>query len=87
MYLWATLFSGTVVWLSIANTQIFVLAVATAGAVLTLLLMSMPRLRWWDRRGPGQPASRAGPAGGPGPQPGGEPLAPLAAGEHASRSR
>ena len=81
MYLWATLFSGAVVWLSIANTQLFVLAVATVAAVLTLLLMSMPRLRWWDRRGPGQKAKRAS------PQPGGEPLAPLAAGEHAGRSR
>ena len=81
MYLWATLFSGTVVWLSIAKTQLFVLAVATAAAVLTLLLMSMPRLRWWDRRGPGQPAKRAG------PEPGVEPLAPLATGEHAGRSR
>jgi UDP-GlcNAc:undecaprenyl-phosphate GlcNAc-1-phosphate transferase len=80
MYLWATLFSGTVVWLSIAKTQLFVLAVATAAAVLTLLLMSMPRLRWWDR-GRRQPAERAG------PQPDSEPLAPLAAGEHASRSR
>lgn len=80
MYLWATLFSGTVVWLSIAKTQLFVLAVATAAAVLTLLLMSMPRLRWWDR-GRRQPAERAG------PQPDSEPLAPLAAGEHAGRSR
>jgi hypothetical protein len=32
MYLWATLFSGTVVWLSIAKTQLFVLAVATAAS-------------------------------------------------------
>jgi UDP-GlcNAc:undecaprenyl-phosphate GlcNAc-1-phosphate transferase len=56
MYLWATLFSGTVVWLSIAKTQLFVLAVATAAAVLALLLMSMPRLRWWERRRrPGRP--------------------------------
>ena len=61
MYLWATLFSGTVVWLSIARTQLFVLAVATLAAVLTLLLMSMPRLRWWDRRRkPGPRAQHAG---------------------------
>jgi UDP-GlcNAc:undecaprenyl-phosphate/decaprenyl-phosphate GlcNAc-1-phosphate transferase len=82
MYLWATLFSGTVVWLSIAKTQLFVLAVATLAAVLTLLLMSMPRLRWWDRRGkPAQPDPKAG------PQPAtGEPLAPLAAGESVPHS-
>lgn len=81
MYLWATLFSGTVVWLSIANTQIFVLAVATVAAVLTLLLMSMPRLRWWDRRGTtGQRAQHAV------PQPAaGKSLAPSAAGEPSPR--
>ena len=54
MYLWATLFAGTVVWLSIARTPLFVLAVITVVAVLLLLLMSMPRLRWWERR-PGRP--------------------------------
>ena len=52
MYLWAALFSGTVVGLSITKTPLFVLAVATAAAVLALLLMSMPRLRWWERRRP-----------------------------------
>ncbi len=50
MYLWAALFAGAVVWLSIARTPLFVLAVITAAAVLLLLLMSMPRLRWWERR-------------------------------------
>jgi UDP-GlcNAc:undecaprenyl-phosphate/decaprenyl-phosphate GlcNAc-1-phosphate transferase len=65
MYLWATLFSGTVVWLSIAKTQLFVLAVATAAAVLALLLMSMPRLRWWERRRrPLRPAAPASPQPG-----------------------
>ena len=49
MYLWAALFSGVVVWLSIAKTPLFELAVITVGAVLVLLLMSMPRLRWWER--------------------------------------
>ena len=52
MYLWATLFAGAVVWLSIARTPLFVLAVITAAAVLLLLMMSMPRLRWWERAGP-----------------------------------
>jgi UDP-GlcNAc:undecaprenyl-phosphate GlcNAc-1-phosphate transferase len=49
MYLWAALFSGIVVWLSIAKTPLAVLAVITVAAVLLLLLMSMPRLRWWER--------------------------------------
>jgi UDP-GlcNAc:undecaprenyl-phosphate/decaprenyl-phosphate GlcNAc-1-phosphate transferase len=49
MYLWATLFSVAIVWLSIAKTQLFVLAVTTLLAVGALLLMSMPRLRWWER--------------------------------------
>jgi UDP-GlcNAc:undecaprenyl-phosphate/decaprenyl-phosphate GlcNAc-1-phosphate transferase len=49
MYLWATLFSGAVVWLSIAKTPLFALAVITVAALLMLLLMSMPRLRWWER--------------------------------------
>jgi len=58
MYLWAALFSGTVVWLSIADTQLFVFALTTLAAVLVLLLMSMPRLRWW-RRGSARAAIRA----------------------------
>jgi UDP-GlcNAc:undecaprenyl-phosphate/decaprenyl-phosphate GlcNAc-1-phosphate transferase len=49
MYLWATLFSVAIVWLSIAKTQLFVLAVTTLVAAGALLLMSMPRLRWWER--------------------------------------
>ncbi len=49
MYLWAGLFSGTVVWLSITKTPLFVFIVVTLAAVLALLLMSMPRLRWWRR--------------------------------------
>ena len=56
MYLWATLFSGVVVWLSIAKTPLFALAVITVAALLLLLLMSMPRLRWWEH------GRRAGPA-------------------------
>ena len=50
MYLWAALFAGAVVWLSIARTPLFVLAVITAAAVLLLLMMSMPRLRWWEKQ-------------------------------------
>jgi UDP-GlcNAc:undecaprenyl-phosphate/decaprenyl-phosphate GlcNAc-1-phosphate transferase len=74
MYLWATLFSGTVVWLSIAKTQLVVLAAATVAAVLVLLLMSMPRLRWWERnRRPVTGAHQAGQPPGAGdarPSPG-----------------
>ena len=49
LYLWATLFSAAIVWLSIARTPLFVFAVTTVVAIVTLLLMSMPRLRWWER--------------------------------------
>jgi UDP-GlcNAc:undecaprenyl-phosphate/decaprenyl-phosphate GlcNAc-1-phosphate transferase len=61
MYLWAALFSGGVVWLSLEKTQEagaanhhghpfvwFVLI--TIGALAVLLLMSLPRLRWWQRQ-------------------------------------
>ncbi len=49
MYLWATLFAGGIVSLSIAKTPLSVLAVTTLAAMLVLLMMSMPRLRWWER--------------------------------------
>jgi UDP-GlcNAc:undecaprenyl-phosphate/decaprenyl-phosphate GlcNAc-1-phosphate transferase len=60
MYLWAAAFSGTVVWLSIQKTvqhgnsnhhgaPIFVFVIITALAFAVLLLLSMPRLRWWQR--------------------------------------
>jgi UDP-GlcNAc:undecaprenyl-phosphate GlcNAc-1-phosphate transferase len=50
MYLWAALFSGGIVWMSVTRTPLFVLAVTTLAAILVLLLMSMPRLRWWERK-------------------------------------
>ncbi len=61
MYLWAAVFSGTVVWLSIEKTKqpsaanhhgepVLVFVAITVAAVAALLLMSMPRLRWWERR-------------------------------------
>jgi len=62
MYLWATLFSGVVVWLSIAKTPLFALAVITVAALLLLLLMSMPRLRWWERGRRARPATAGGSA-------------------------
>ena len=50
MYLWAALFAGTVVLLSIMRTKLLVLALVTVAGVMVLLLASMPRLRWWTRR-------------------------------------
>jgi UDP-GlcNAc:undecaprenyl-phosphate/decaprenyl-phosphate GlcNAc-1-phosphate transferase len=64
MYLWAALFAGTVVWLSIAKTPLIVLAMTTLAAMLALLLMSMPRLRWWER---GRRAAAAAAAAAAGP--------------------
>ena len=73
MYLWAALFSSAVVSLSILGRPSWVFATITVGAVLLLLLMSMPRLRWWGRRqrlaaaaaGPAVPAGSVGPASPP----------------------
>ena len=50
MYLWAGLFAGSVVWLSIIRSKLFVLAIITAAAMLALLFMSMPRPRHRCRR-------------------------------------
>jgi UDP-GlcNAc:undecaprenyl-phosphate/decaprenyl-phosphate GlcNAc-1-phosphate transferase len=51
MYLWATLFAASVVWLSIVRTSLYILIIVTGAAVLALalLLVSMPRLRPWAR--------------------------------------
>ena len=62
MYLWAALFAGSVVWLSIAQTPLFVLVIVTVGAMLALLFVSMPRLRPWAR-GAAQPVTGPGAAG------------------------
>ncbi len=71
MYLWAALFAGTVVLLSIMRTKLLILGIVTVGGVLVLLLASMPRLRWWNRQGQLRLAANlAGPvpsAAGPGP--------------------
>jgi len=58
MYLWAALFSVTVVSLSVVRSRLVVLEAATIIAVLTLLPVTMPRLRPW-RSG----AARTPPAG------------------------
>jgi hypothetical protein len=66
MYLWTMLFSGTVVWLSVAETPVWILAGVTLIAVLALLLMSMPRFRFWNRaRPPGRAARRHSPPPAP----------------------
>src|SRR5690348_2492516 len=57
MYLWAALFSGTVILLSIVRTPLFVLAIVTVAAVLFLLLVTMPRLRPWSRATVGEGAA------------------------------
>jgi UDP-GlcNAc:undecaprenyl-phosphate/decaprenyl-phosphate GlcNAc-1-phosphate transferase len=75
MYLWAALFAGSVVWLSIAQTPLLVLVIVTVGAMLALLFVSMPRLRPWAR-------AAAQPATGPG---GAAPAAVLPIGAHARR--
>jgi UDP-GlcNAc:undecaprenyl-phosphate/decaprenyl-phosphate GlcNAc-1-phosphate transferase len=60
MYLWAALFAGSVVWLSIVQTPLLVLVIVTVGAMLALLLVSMPRLRPWARPAAVQPAAGKG---------------------------
>ena len=47
MYLWAALFSGAVVGLSVIRVALIWLAVATVGAVVALVLATMPKLRPW----------------------------------------
>jgi UDP-GlcNAc:undecaprenyl-phosphate GlcNAc-1-phosphate transferase len=67
MYLWATVFSALVVWFATVKTPLFVFAVITFAAVVALLVMSMPRLRWWQRGRGRRPAVAGGPAAAAGP--------------------
>jgi UDP-GlcNAc:undecaprenyl-phosphate/decaprenyl-phosphate GlcNAc-1-phosphate transferase len=57
MYLWAALFAGSVVWLSIVRTPVTILAIVTVAAMLALLLVSMPRLRPWNWAAPATAAA------------------------------
>ena len=82
MYLWAALFAGSVVWLSIAQTPLLVLVIVTVGAMLALLFVSMPRLRPWARAA-AQPATGPGAAG----EGGAAPAAALPTGAHARLPR
>ena len=54
MYLWAALFSGTVVGLSLIRIPLVWLALATVGAMALLLLATMPRLRPWHAEATGK---------------------------------
>jgi UDP-GlcNAc:undecaprenyl-phosphate/decaprenyl-phosphate GlcNAc-1-phosphate transferase len=87
MYLWAALFAGTVVSLSVVQTKLPVLAGATAAGVVVLLLVSVPGLRPHRRTHPpaaaaaaAAPAAAPAPATAPprGPTVGPEPAAPVA---------
>src|SRR5579859_1715347 len=57
MYLWAALFSVTVVSLSLVRTPSVVFVAATLVAVLALLPVTMPRLRPWRQRDARRPSS------------------------------
>ena len=59
MYLWATLFAGTVVLLSIIRTKLPVLGVVTLAGFLVLLWLTMPRLRPWGRHAGSRPVPAA----------------------------
>jgi UDP-GlcNAc:undecaprenyl-phosphate GlcNAc-1-phosphate transferase len=61
MYLWAALFSVTVVSLSLVRTPSVVFIAATLVAVLALLPVTMPRFRPWRARTPAKPRPAAKP--------------------------
>jgi len=61
LYAWAALFAAVVVGLSIVTAPLAVLALITLGAMLVLVVLSIPRLRWWDRK----PTAQARPAPAP----------------------
>jgi UDP-GlcNAc:undecaprenyl-phosphate/decaprenyl-phosphate GlcNAc-1-phosphate transferase len=65
MYLWAALFSVTVVSLSVVRTRLVVFEAATAVAVLALLPVTMPRLRPWRLPRQRQAAVAAARSGAP----------------------
>jgi len=101
MYLWAAVFSGSVVWLSVEKTvqprnaghhgePIVVFVLITVAAVAVLLLMSMPRLRWWQQTkvasADAGTAADLAPAGGPASAAGLAPAAELAEGAELAAS-
>jgi UDP-GlcNAc:undecaprenyl-phosphate/decaprenyl-phosphate GlcNAc-1-phosphate transferase len=98
MYLWAALFSGTVVGLSVVRTGLVWLAVVTVVALAALLLVTVPQLRPWHTRetraragvhdaapGFGAPGLPSGlPVPGPAPMPGLYSAPPVSAGPPSS---
>jgi UDP-GlcNAc:undecaprenyl-phosphate/decaprenyl-phosphate GlcNAc-1-phosphate transferase len=58
MYLWAALFSGTVVGLSVIRVDLIYLVLATIGAMIALVLATMPGLRPWRSTGKRAAGSR-----------------------------
>jgi UDP-GlcNAc:undecaprenyl-phosphate/decaprenyl-phosphate GlcNAc-1-phosphate transferase len=60
MYLWAALFAGTVVSLSVVRTKLLILTGATLAAMLILLLVSVPRLRPHRRARPAAAGAEVG---------------------------
>jgi UDP-GlcNAc:undecaprenyl-phosphate/decaprenyl-phosphate GlcNAc-1-phosphate transferase len=67
LYAWAALFTSVVIGLSILRTRLLVLVGTTLLAVLVLVLFSIPRLRWWERRRRPVPAVAAAPLPAPAP--------------------
>jgi hypothetical protein len=75
MYLWAALFSGTVVGLSVVRTGLVWLAVVTVVALAALLLVTVPQLRpWRARETRARPGVHAAPGSGAAGIPGGVPV-------------
>ncbi len=57
LYAWAALFAGAIVGLSIVAVKLEILAATTLAAVLVLGLLSIPKLRWWQRDRVAEPAA------------------------------
>src|SRR6201996_1905760 len=75
MYLWAALFAGLVVGLSVLRINLIWFAVITLGAIGVLVLATAPKLRFWHGggkrgRGRGSRGRSAGPAAVPAGFPG-----------------
>ena len=70
LYAWAAVFSGTVVLLAFVTTPLYVLAATTVGAMLVLVLLSLPKLRWWERKRTMPSATAPAVPPGPAVQPG-----------------
>lgn len=98
LYAWAALFAAVVVGLSIVTAPLAVLAGTTLIAVLVLVLLSIPRLRWWERHRVPAPARPAMPAsfrpphhalgnGGKSPHPVAESIAALPSGPEANAAQ